>query len=82
MVSRHRLLVSSTNKTDEYKEHIGRKVIADYRETMLKMREMLASSLTDYDMHAMGVGIAMLWLVSTRFYIQISFSLNISSRYF
>lgn len=45
-------------------ENLGKKVKDHYIKVMIAMRDRIATSLTNYDLHSMGVGISLLWMVN------------------
>ena len=44
-------------------EDLGRKVKDHYIKVLTAMRDMIAASLTKYDLHSMGVAMSLLWMV-------------------
>ena len=50
-------------------ENLGKKVKDHYIKVMIAMRDRIATSLTNYDLHSMGLGISLLWMVSTILYL-------------
>ena len=55
-----------TNKTTNVVvEDLGKKVKDHYIKVMTAKRDRIASSLTNYDLHSMGVGVSVLWMVSS-----------------
>ena len=45
-------------------QYLAPKIISQYITAMVEMRERVTRSISTYDLHAMGTGIALLWLVS------------------
>jgi ethanolaminephosphotransferase len=62
-VSAHQEWLSS-DKDSNSATIIAEKIFSQYQRALVSMREKLAASLTKYDLHAMGTGILLIWMVS------------------
>jgi len=63
-ISLHKQWLNSTGSLTVSHQGTGRKILSRYLSGMRQLRESVASQLVTYDIHAMFVGILMLWIVS------------------
>lgn len=56
-------LATSTSNGSVNLEALGLKVLRQYQESMTAMRDRVAASLSNYDLHGMAVGVVILWMV-------------------
>ncbi len=66
----HWLEIHDSSKGSLDEARIGERVLAQYMEALVGMREKIAASLTTYDLHAMGTGMTILWLVGVLSWIS------------